>query len=163
MTAHSISAKRTRSTTTQAALPETNTRFILQAVFLAFSLIFLLRDAKSFTFFAVLMFAAPILIDLCCFHTSSKLGRALRALYIVLNAAIVFMCALGLCGALIDSGDEFSTLATSMILPGLSFSKKHLVLPLLFEVGVPVTLHICSPSIAQNELIDELEAKQDVK
>lgn len=163
MTAHSISARRSRGTTKQATLPETNTKFILQAVFLAFSLIFLLSDAKSFTFFAILMFAAPILIDLCCCCTNSKLGRVLRVIYLVLNAAIVFMCVLGLCGALIDSGDAFSTLATSMILPGRSFSKKHLILPLLLEVGVPITLHVCSPSIVQNELIDELEARQGIK
>ena len=127
-------------------LPANNRRYLIQFIYLAISVIFLFRDSGAFTFFAVMMYVFPILLDLAASPLRGKVFKTIRYVLVAANALALVFCLSGLFGFFIDDGEAFSIVKTAMIGPGLSFSKKKLIVPMVIELLVPIILYFGSPT-----------------
>lgn len=136
-------------------LPDDNKKYIVQFGYLALSIVFLIKDSAEFTFFSILMFTAPILIDLISTDLKGKIFNSIKNLYILVNGGFVVFCIAGLGGFFIDDVNNFSIIKSAMILPGASFDKKYLLIPMVFDLLIPITMFYACPSKKMKETIKQ--------
>lgn len=135
-------------------LPDNNVKYIIQAVYLLVSCIFLIKDSSEFTFFSVLMFVAPILLDLVYTKFDGKLYAYISRFYITINTAIAVFCFTGMCGFFVDKGTSFAIHSSSMIWPGVSFAKRVLLVPMIIDLLIPVMMHRACPCKKTKEFVE---------
>lgn len=122
--------------------------------YLLVSGLYLIIDETEFTFFAILMFTAPILLDLTSTTLNGVAYDAIRKVYIVMNAAIVVFCFTGMFGFFIDMGNSFSVKETSMFLSGMSIPKKWFLWPLGAELVIPIIMYNACPTKKTKKIIE---------
>lgn len=130
----------------ECMLPESNTKYLIQIFYLSISILFLFKSSSDFTFFAILMYSAPVLLDLAYSGMKGVVWGTIKFIFIVLNGVVVSLCFLGLFGVLIDADNSFEVVETALLFPGVSIEKKELVIPMFFELLVPVSMYIGSPT-----------------
>lgn len=130
----------------ECMLPDNNSKFLIQLFYLVISICFLFKSSSDFTFFAILMYTAPILLDLIYAGMHGIVFRVIKGVFITFNAVIIAFCFLGLFGVVVDLGDKFQVIETALLLSAYSIEKKKLVYPLLFELLVPISMFIGSPN-----------------
>lgn len=130
----------------ECMLPESNTKYLIQIFYLSVSILFLYKNSSDFTFFAILMYSAPILLDLAYSGMKGWVWGTVKFVFIVLNGVVVSLCFLGLFGVLIDANNSFKVVETALLFSGVSIEKEDLAIPMLFELLVPVSMYIGSPT-----------------
>jgi len=130
----------------ECMLPDNNSKYLIQLFFLVISICFLFKSSSDFTFFAILMYTAPILLDLIYAGMQGSVFGLIKNIFIVFNAVIIAFCFLGLFGVVIDLGDKFQVIETALVLSAYSVEKKKFVYPMLFELLVPISMYIGSPN-----------------
>lgn len=130
----------------ECMLPNDNSKFAIQFFYLLVSILFLFKSASSFTFFAILMYTAPILLDLVYTGMSNIIFRIVKTVFLVFNAFLIVFCFLGLFGFIVDRGSSFQVASTSLIIPNFYVDKVELAKPLLAELIVPVSMFFGSPN-----------------
>ena len=129
----------------ECMLPNDNSKYAIQFFYLFVSIFFLFKSASSFTFFAILMYSAPILLDLAYSGMNNVFFKVVKCIFL-----IVF-CFLGLFGFAIDNGDSFQIASSSLILPNYYIKKVKLAKPLLAELIVPISMFFGSPNKKSNK------------
>lgn len=130
----------------ECKLPESNNRYWLQLGCLAISFFTMINNVQSFSFLALFMFIVPIAIDLHYADYIYKPLKFLRTSLFVINVILAFICALGLCGFLVDKGKSFEVVNSAIIFAGFTISKKSLTIPLLIDLLIPVSMVYGSPN-----------------
>lgn len=138
----------------QCYLPDNNKRFCFQLAYLFIGLGVLVKNPSEFTFFSLLLYTAPILLDLISTDLKGKLFKGLRIGYIVFNGIIVTFCLLGVFGFLTDENTVFKVVATSLVFPGLSIEKTKLAYPMMIDILIPVVLYVACPNKSMKKVID---------
>ena len=138
----------------ECKLPNDNARFGIQFFYLFISVLFLFKDPKSFSFFAIAMYTVPILLDLAYSQLNGCVFKAIRVFFLVFNGCIVSACILGLFGFIVDNEDTFTVIKTSLVLADCSLKKAQLVVPLLLELVVPVIMFFGSPNKRSRNAIE---------
>jgi hypothetical protein len=111
-------------------------------------------DETEFTFFAILMFTVPVLLDLVSTELDGKLYIGISKIYITINTCLAIFSFAGMFGFFVDMGNVFAVAEKSMIFPGSSFSKKYLLLPLAVDVLIPVMMYHACPSKKTKRIIE---------
>lgn len=135
-------------------LPDNNTKYIIQLAYLFASMLFLIKDSKEFTFFSVLMFVAPILLDLAYTTFKGKIYATLSTVFITVNACIAVFCFTGMFGFFVDSGETFAINANAMVWPGWEFDKKYLLIPMVIDLLIPIVMHKACPSKKSKAMVE---------
>ncbi len=134
-------------------LPDNNNKYLLQLIYLSISFLLLLKDENKFTFFSILMYTAPILIDLITCDIPGTKARWFRIVFIVINSIVCFISVLGLAEVLEDNGAQFCICQTYMVLPGLSFPKKCILFPMASSLGIPLMMFVSNPTQRSKQTI----------
>ena len=158
-----VARNRIKCTYNECQLPKDNRKYIIQGLFLLISAIFLFKDSYELTFFSMLMSSVPIVLDLVYTGVQGKVANAFRIFYLVLNAILIVCCIVGQFGMLVDNGTSIAINDTAMFFAGLSFNKKHLVVPLLVDLGVPVVMYVGGPTQHAKSIIGIVEQQQGVR
>ena len=140
-------------------LPNNNKKYLYQFVYLLVSGLYLLVDENEFTFFAILMFTAPILLDLVSTELDGKLYRFFSGLYITINTALAVFSFAGMFGLFVDVGNAFAITEKAMLLANASCPKKFLLIPLTIDLFIPLMMYHACPS-KNNRLIIECAREQ---
>lgn len=127
-------------------LPDNNAKYIIQLVYLAVSALFLIKDCKEFTFFSVLMFIAPIILDLVYTTFKGKLYTIISYLFLFTNTCIALFCFAGMFGFFVDNESTFAINNNSMLLPGMIIDKKLLLVPMFINLMIPMMMHKACPT-----------------
>lgn len=135
-------------------LPNNNVKYFVQLAYLIVSFLFLIKDSKEFTFFSLLMFVAPILLDLVYTHFRGKLYRTVSIFYIVINVAIGLFCFAGMFGFFVDMEEAFAVSETSLFLPKACFSKKVLLVPMALDLLIPAMMHKACPTKKSKAIVE---------
>lgn len=135
-------------------LPDNNTKYLIQFAYLFASGLFLIKDSKEFTFFSVLMFVAPILLDLVYTRFKGKLYTIINWIYIALNSCIAVFCFAGMFGFFVDNCDSFAIADSAMVFSGLTFGKKLLLIPMVVDLLIPIMMHRACPSKKTKEMVE---------
>lgn len=135
-------------------LPDNNSKYTIQLLYLMVSGLFLIKDSKEFTFFSILMFVAPILLDLVYTTLKGKAYNVISKIYIGFNSLIVVFCVVGMYGVFVDKGSTFAVSDTVMIYPGLSFDKKFLLIPMAVDLFIPIMMHRACPSKKTKQMVE---------
>ena len=143
-------------------LPDNNNKYWLQFVYLLFSGLYLISDKTAFTFFALLMFTVPIILDLASSNFPVKLFRVINNFYLTVNSVIICFCGLGMVGVFIDTGDCFCFSEKSLLMPGMGFEKTILLVPLTVNMLIPVLMYNASPSKKTRWIIKQSRERRKV-
>lgn len=149
-----VGGKKNKCAYPECMLPESNTKYLIQIFYLSISILFLFKSSSDFTFFAILMYSAPILLDLAYSEMKGGVWDKIKFTFIVLNGVVVSLCFLGLFGVLIDANNSFEVVETALLFPGFSIEKEKLAIPMLFELLVPVSMYIGSPTKNTKKALD---------
>ena len=148
-----VKEKQTLCEYKECYLPENNNKYIVQFGYLLFSGIYLIADKEEFTFFSLLMFTLPIILDLVYNSFPVKLYKKINTLYLFINIVIGIFCFMGMVGIFVDSGDGFYFSDNSLLLPGKGFEKKYLLFPLCANMLIPIMMYYANPSKSTKWLI----------
>jgi hypothetical protein len=118
---------------------------VCQAIYIIIGLCVLLSSAETFTFFQLMLFTAPILIDIVCTNPGGLPMEIVRWGVGTIDAAIVVLSLLGLGGIVVLDADKVSFISTMLIFGGVSFSKEIVGGLLLVNLVVPVAYYHGSP------------------
>ena len=135
-------------------LPDNNAKYWIQMAYLLVSGLYLVMDEKAFTFFSILMFTAPILLDLASTTLNGRAYNFIYKAYIFMNAAIAVFCLSGMFGFFVDAGGSFSVKEGSMILEGVNIPKKWFLWPLVAELFIPIMMYNACPTKKTREIIE---------
>ena len=113
-----------------------------------------LKAHQVLLFFAILMYTAPILLDLVYTGMSNIIFRIVKTVFLVFNAFLIVFCFLGLFGFIVDRGSSFQVASTSLIIPNFYVNKVELAKPLLAELIVPVSMFFGSPNKRAKDAIE---------
>lgn len=134
-------------------LPDNNRKYWVQLVYLLVSILLLVKNPKECTFFSLLMFTAPILIDLASTELRGKLFKAIQIVFLVINVALIAFCAAGLGGLFLDNRKNFYIRSTAMLLPGQIIDKRFFLIPMFLDLLVPAVMFYACPSKKVKEII----------
>lgn len=137
----------------ECKLPKTNRRFLIQTIYLIISALIFLKNAEDFTFFPILMYTAPIIIDLCYNDVEIKFIEIIKWFFIALNLILGIFCILGWNGIIIDNGDSFSLVETALIDVDFVINKHWLFWPLCSNILVPIIFFFGCPTQKVNKVI----------
>lgn len=129
----------------ECQLPDNNKRYFWQFVYIVFGVICLATDEKSFSFFSLFTFVAPVLIDLLGGDISRKPAKYFRQFFICLDILVVLVCFSGWYGFLEDTGSEFVVTADAMFSAGAAIPKTWMLGVIVLNVFVPVMYGKASP------------------
>ena len=126
-------------------LPDNNNRFICQFVYLTAGILVLFAAPENFTFFQVLLFIVPILIDIICSGPNSKLVKVIRWIIGIIYVLLVINCAIGLGGYIVDFENRFEVVKSMLIFGGLSARKEVIGIFLMINILIPISYFVSSP------------------
>lgn len=127
-------------------LPDNNARYWIQFIYLIISTTFLALDIKKFTFFTILMYTAPIVMDLTSTYSESKGYVFGKTVFLTLNALYVVFCIVGAGGFFVDMGESVKVVETSMVFAGRVISKYPLFYGLIPDIIIPVMMYFACPT-----------------
>lgn len=139
-------AKRTRKCEyTECMLRDNNNNYILQFVYLLPATLVFILDVRQFTFFAIILYVAPIIIDTWCTNSNNpKLNIVIKAFFWV-NLSIAVICFIGLSG-IIENRDTYFVIGEfAADFSGKQLEKRACVKLFLADLAVPIMLYIGSP------------------
>lgn len=134
-------------------LPENNNKYKVQFGYLLFSGVYLIADKTEFTFFSLLMFTLPIILDLVYNSFPVKLYKKINNFFLIVNIAIGIFCFMGMVGIFVDNGEGFYFSNNSLLLPGKGFTKEYLLFPLAANMTIPIMMYYANPSKSTKWLI----------
>lgn len=140
-------------------LPDNNNKYWVQLVYLIISVAILIKNEKEFTFFSLLMFTAPILMDLTSTRFEGKLYNAIGNGYIILNTVIAVFCLLGMFGLFVDNGSTFSVDESAMVFAGAQMEKKTLLWPMVLDLLIPTVMYNACPSKRAKKILEKQQRK----
>lgn len=129
----------------QCQLPDNNRRYILQAVYIVIGILVLCSSEETFTFFQMMLFTAPILIDIACANPGGLPLEIVRWFVGIIDAAIVILSVLGLGGVVTIDAEKVSFISTMVLLGGVSISKRLVSILLFTNLIVPIAYYVGSP------------------
>lgn len=135
-------------------LPDNNNKYWLQLAYLSISVLILIKDETAFTFFSLLMFTAPILLDLTSTKLNGKVYNVLNKIYILLNSVIAVFCFSGMFGLFVDNGTAFALSEGTILSAEMSMEKRYLLIPLVLDLIIPIIMHNACPSKNSKEIIE---------
>lgn len=127
-------------------LPDNNRKYWVQLVYLLVSILLLVKNPKECTFFSLLMFTAPILIDLSSTELRGKLYRVIQIVFLILNILLIVFCVAGLGGVILDNSKNFLVCSTAMFFSGQRIDKRFFLIPMFLDLLVPVVMFYACPS-----------------
>lgn len=127
-------------------LPEDNSKYLWQIVFIVLSTFILLKDITNFSFIPIFLFVFPIMIDILTTELKSKVCTCIRWLFGVANVILLVCCVLGFFDIIIDAGDCFSLAPAFMLYNGITVKKVHIAKMLIADILVPFVFFISAPS-----------------
>ena len=127
-------------------LPEKNTHYGVYLVYLLFCYFGLLQNNNSFTFASILMYLAPLFIDLLSIKAKAKTYMIFRRIFLWFNGIGLAFSGLGLLGFLVDNTTTFEVLQTAILFGELAVKKEIICWILLAEFAVPVILWFGRPT-----------------
>lgn len=126
-------------------LPKDNKKYFWQMLIIGFSAIVLFIAEESFTFFPLLLFASPVMLDLVNTELKSKTYNVVRVLFEILNGVLLLCSFLGFAGVLVDTGSCFAFPSTFMFWPGLAIEKRCIGIISILDIAVPLIFWISAP------------------
>ena len=148
----------------ECQLPDNNKKFIVQLIYLGLSIFVLNKSAHEFTFYSVIMFTAPILLDLWSSQFNGRLYEFIRILFLILNGFVAMLCAAGMFGLLADCGDTFVVVPSAIVGAEYVIYKRHLIYLMLADLLIPIIMAVACPTKAMKEVSDFIaETRKDGK
>lgn len=117
--------------------------FVLLVV-LVFDFFYMISDAHNINFFNMALLVVPNVIqlmDVSLINGSLKKCKICVTVFLIVIFLILFAALFG--SFLIDTGNSFKFSDTAMFLSGIEINKKHLVIPILLNVFIPI-LTLCT-------------------
>ena len=149
-----MSVKERKCPYNECYLPNNNIKYIIQLVYLAASALFLIKDCKEFTFFSVLMFIAPIILDLAYTTFKGKLYTTISYFFLFINSCIALFCFAGMFGFFVDNEVAFAINNNSMLWPGTIIDKKLLLIPMFVNLMIPMMMHKACPTKKTKAMVE---------
>lgn len=143
-------------------LPDNNNKYWVQFVYLIISVAVLIKNEKEFTFFSLLMFTVPIVLDLTSTSFNGWVYKVIGLGFIILNTAIAVFCLLGMIGFFVDDGSTFSVGTSVMVFAGKKFDKKLLLWPMVSDLFIPVVMYSACPSKRMKKVFDIQQQQRKV-
>jgi hypothetical protein len=143
-------------------LPDNNNKYWVQVVFLVISGTVLIAKKSDFTFFSILMFVAPSVMDLIGTKLRSRIYNVIRRIFVTLNVVIIVFCACGLAGFFVDGGETFYISAEAVILGGVGFNKKYILFLMLANLVSPILMITASPCKKSKVMLAAMKNKSEV-
>ena len=141
-------------------LPENNNKYWVQLAYLCVSMLFLISNEKEFTFFSLLMFTAPILLDLTSTTIDGILFKWIFWIFSAMNAVIAVFCVSGMFGVFEDAGSAFVVTGTSMLFPEMSIDKRLFLVPLILNVCIPVMMVFACPTKSSKKVVNRVREER---
>lgn len=130
----------------ECLLPDNNKKYVIQFIYLIVSAALLATDVSQFTFFSILMFTVPIVIDLASTDSKSKVYTVIRWLFLALNLLYVAFCIAGMGGFFVDKRESFEVVNTALIFPQKVIPKITLFYVLASDLVIPVMMLFACPT-----------------
>ncbi|MCI2106158.1 MAG: hypothetical protein LKK00_05490 [Intestinimonas sp.] len=150
----------------ECRLRENNNGYILQFVYLLPATLVFILDIRQFTFFAIILYTAPIIIDTWCADSiNSKLNVCIK-LFFWINLIIAIVCVVGLAGIIKDDGAYFIIGDFAAGFSGAQIDKRLCAKLFLFELIAPVMFYIgcpCKKNMDSKKNIKEILAANHIK
>lgn len=128
-------------------LPNNNHNYIIQFIYLFIAYLFLIKDIDDFTAINIVLFIAPIAIDLCFSRKCKGFPRILQiALYIVVIGVLIIGFSATF-GFLEVTHTEFVVSKNAVLFSGWSLTKRLLAGILLIPLCTPAILAIGIPTV----------------
>lgn len=126
-------------------LPDNNKRFILQGIYVIIGTLILFGKSENFTFFQIILFIAPILIDILSSGSDSLPVRGARIIIGGLDVLVIIFCLVGLGGYVTDNGNSFSLVNTMLLFGGFELRKDTIGIILMANIAIPFIYYNTSP------------------
>ena len=125
----------------QCYLPNNNSKYFAQGIYLIISTMYLFKSQEEFTFFAILLYTVPIFLDILTVEFRARFYKVIARIYVVLNVALVIFCVLGMSGLFVDGGESFLVVDTAMFLSEAAISKRMLIWPMAANIFIPFLMY----------------------
>lgn len=131
---------------TDCVLPASNWKFYIQGMVVWGCFWGLLKNQDEFTFFPIILFVLPELLDISGSKLKGRLFKIVKIAIYGTDFIILSFCICGLAGFLANEPDKFVVLETAIILPNYWISK-YIIIPFLIpSLLAPWVLGKASPT-----------------
>lgn len=144
-------------------LPDNNKRYIFQFIYILVGILVLLSEPENFTYFQMLLFISPILMDVVCSGPKNPLAYFIRWAVGIVDAIIILICFLGLGGVIVQDTTSYSLIETMLLFGGIKFKKSVIATLLIVNLIIPVIYYTYSPCKAAIEIKNKMNARKEVK
>lgn len=144
-------------------LPDNNTRFLFQAIYIVVGIAVLLSKPENFTFFQTILFVIPVLIDIVCSGPSNIPALLVRWVIGIADILIIILCILGLGGIIAQDIDNYFFINSMRLFGGLKISKNIIAGLLVANLVIPFAYYNYSPckkSMAIKKALEKREVRQ---
>lgn len=144
-------------------LPDNNNRFIFQAIYICVGIFVLISNPENFTYFQIMLFIAPVLIDIACSGPANNLARVVRWAIGFLDVIILIICFLGLGGIVVQDLDSYLVVESMIFFGGFQIPKELIAVFLIVNLSIPIAYYICSPCKQSAKIKATVVSRREVK
>lgn len=144
-------------------LPDNNSRFIWQGIYILVGIFVLLSNPQNFTYFQTILFIAPVLIDIVCSGPANKVARIVRWIIGSVDVVIMIICFLGLGGIVIQDSNSYFIVESMILFGGFKISKTIMAILLIVNLMIPVAYYTCSPCKQSERIKAAVVTRREVK
>lgn len=144
-------------------LPDNNSRFIAQGVYVVIGIFVLLSNSQSFTYFQTILFIAPVLIDIVCSGPNNKVAWIVRLVIGTVDTIIMIICFLGLGGIVLQDSNNYFIVKSMILFGGVEIPKVIIAVFLVINLLIPVAYFTCSPCKQSERMKSAVVARREGK
>lgn len=142
----------------ECKLPKNNRKYGLQIVFFILSLMCLAKDSGQLTMVSMFLYLSPIILDLWTTVLDPPWLNRFRIGCAIFDSLICVIIVGGLfTGLLVEMGDSFSVVGTSLIFAEYTITKRFLFLVALVNLVIPIMFWKGSPNQEAMEIAAKVQ------
>lgn len=144
-------------------LPDNNSRFICQGVYIIVGVLVLLSNPQNFTYFQTMLFIVPVMIDIVCSGPNNRIALAVRWVIGIMDTVVLVICLLGLGGVIGQDSESYFFVESMLLFGGFKVSKNYIAGCLILNILIPTAYYNWSPCKEAEKVRAVVTAKKGVK